>query len=172
MQTYIVIVSGSIVNVSTVHLNGIRHLIWRYLSKPVIGGHPVLRKHYSIPRGYPLNAGFAVFNKKYISKLITYEMSTKHLFSHLHFPLAPAVNKILWFSVLCAQSKEKNIEQANAVEKVPKKHHSLYAYSLTFSGLSCKILVQTCERITQPVTIPNFEPCHPGLCPTGALVPK
>ena len=31
MQTYIVIVSGSILNVSTVHLNGIWHLIWRYL---------------------------------------------------------------------------------------------------------------------------------------------
>ena len=40
MQTYIVIVSGSIVNVSTVHLNGIWHLIWRYLSKHVLGGHP------------------------------------------------------------------------------------------------------------------------------------
>ena len=40
MQTYIVIVSGSILNVSTVHLNGIWHLIWRYLSKPVLGGGP------------------------------------------------------------------------------------------------------------------------------------
>ena len=29
----------SIVNVSTVHLNGIWHLIWRYLLKPVLGGH-------------------------------------------------------------------------------------------------------------------------------------
>ena len=55
MQTYIVIVSGSILNVSTVHLNGIWHLIWRYLSKPVLGGH------YSIPRGCPLNTGFTVF---------------------------------------------------------------------------------------------------------------
>ena len=54
MQTYIVIVSGSILNVSTVHLNGIWHLIWRYLSKPVLGGH------YSIPRGCPLNTGFPV----------------------------------------------------------------------------------------------------------------
>ena len=54
MQTYIVIVSGSILNVSTVHLNGIWHLIWRYLSKPVLGGHPVLSGHYSIPRGCPL----------------------------------------------------------------------------------------------------------------------
>ena len=58
MQTYIVIVSGSILNVSTVHLNGIWHLIWRYLSKPVLGGHPVLSGHYSIPRGCPLNTGF------------------------------------------------------------------------------------------------------------------
>ena len=46
MQTYIVIVSGSILNVSTVHLNGIWHLIWRYLLKPVLGGHPVLSGHY------------------------------------------------------------------------------------------------------------------------------
>ena len=30
MQTYIVIVYGSIVDVSTVHLNGIWHLIWRF----------------------------------------------------------------------------------------------------------------------------------------------
>ena len=52
MQTYIVIVSGSILNVSTVHLNGIWHLIWRYLSKPVLSGH------YSVPRGCPLNTGF------------------------------------------------------------------------------------------------------------------
>ena len=60
MQRYIVIVSGSILNVSTVHLNGIWHLIWRYLSKPVLGGHPVLSGHYSIPRGCPLNTGFTV----------------------------------------------------------------------------------------------------------------
>ena len=40
MQTYIIIVSRSILNVSTVHLNGIWHLIWRYLSKPVLGLHP------------------------------------------------------------------------------------------------------------------------------------
>ena len=60
MQTYIVIVSGSILNVSTVHLNGIWHLIWRYISKPVLGGHPVLSGHYSIPRGCPLNTGFSV----------------------------------------------------------------------------------------------------------------
>ena len=60
MQTYIVIVSGSIRNVSTVHLNGIWHLIWRYLSKPVLGGHPVLSGHYSIPGGCPLNTGFTV----------------------------------------------------------------------------------------------------------------
>ena len=60
MQTYIVIVFGSILNVSTVHLNGIWHLIWRYLLKPVLGGHPVLSGHYSIPRGCPLNTGFTV----------------------------------------------------------------------------------------------------------------
>ena len=49
------IVIGNILNVSTVHLNRIWHLIWRYLSKPVLGGH------YSIPRGCPLNTGFTVF---------------------------------------------------------------------------------------------------------------
>ena len=49
MQMYIVIVSESIPNISTVHLNGIWHLIWRYLLKPVLGGHPVLSGHYSIP---------------------------------------------------------------------------------------------------------------------------
>ena len=61
MQTYIVVVSGSILNVSTVHLNGIWHLIWRYLLKPVLGGHPVLSEHYSIPWGCPLNTGFTVY---------------------------------------------------------------------------------------------------------------
>ena len=61
MQTYIVKVSGSILNISTVHLNGIWHLIWCYLSKPVLGGHPLLSGHYSIPRGCPLNTGFTVF---------------------------------------------------------------------------------------------------------------
>ena len=56
MQAYIVIVSESILNVSTVHLNGIWHLIWCYLSKPVSGGHPVLSGHYSIPRGFTVPA--------------------------------------------------------------------------------------------------------------------
>ena len=55
MQTYIFIVSVSILNVSTVHLNGFRQLIWRYLLKPVLGGHPVLSGHYSlIPEGVRL----------------------------------------------------------------------------------------------------------------------
>ena len=61
MQTYIVKVSGSVLNISTVHLNDIWHLIWGYLSKPVLGGHPVLSGPYSIPRGCPLNTGFTVF---------------------------------------------------------------------------------------------------------------
>ena len=60
MQTYIVKVSGSILNISTVPLNSIWHLIWRYLLKPVLGGHPVLSRHYSIPRGCLLNIGFTV----------------------------------------------------------------------------------------------------------------
>ena len=38
----IVMVTESILNVSTVYLNGIWHLIGRYLSKPVLGGHPSL----------------------------------------------------------------------------------------------------------------------------------
>ena len=54
------ILSGRILSVSTVHLNGIWNLIWRYLSKPVLGGHPVLSGHHSIPRGCPLNTGFTV----------------------------------------------------------------------------------------------------------------
>ena len=58
MQTSIFIVSGSIINASTVHLNGIWHLIWRYPSKSVLGGHPVSSGHYSIPRGCLLNTGF------------------------------------------------------------------------------------------------------------------
>ena len=62
MQANIIIVSGSILNVSTVYLNGIWHLIGRYLSKPVLGGHPVLSGHYSIPRGCPLNTGLTVLS--------------------------------------------------------------------------------------------------------------
>ena len=53
--------SGSILNVSTVHLNG----IWHYLSKPVLGGHPVLSREYSIPRGCPFHTGFIVSSKKF-----------------------------------------------------------------------------------------------------------
>ena len=49
MQTYIVIVSGSILDVSAVHLKGIWHLIWRYLLKPVLGGHPVLSDTTAFP---------------------------------------------------------------------------------------------------------------------------
>ena len=68
MQTYIVRVSRSILNVSTVHLNGIWHLIWRYLSKPVLSGH------YSIPRAWQPNTGFTVlfhaaFHQRHIKKM-------------------------------------------------------------------------------------------------------
>ena len=48
--------------VSTVHLNGIWHLIWRYLLTPVLDRHPVLSGHYSISRGCPLNTGFTVYD--------------------------------------------------------------------------------------------------------------
>ena len=61
MHTYIVnLVFGSILNFFTIHLNGIWRLLWRYLSKPVLGGHPVLSGRYSISRGCPLNTGFTV----------------------------------------------------------------------------------------------------------------
>ena len=53
--------SGSILSVSTVNLNGIWNLIWRYLSKPVLGGHPVLSGHHSIAR-CSLNTGFTLCN--------------------------------------------------------------------------------------------------------------
>ena len=66
MQTYIVKVSGSVLNIPTVHLNGIWHLMWPYLSKPVLGRHPVLSGHYSIPQGCPHNTGFTVFCICYI----------------------------------------------------------------------------------------------------------
>ena len=59
-------VSGSILNASTVHLNGIWFLVWHYLSKAVLGGHPVLSGHYSIPRGCPLNTGFTVITLQII----------------------------------------------------------------------------------------------------------
>ena len=56
MQTSIVIVSGSIINASTVHLNGIGHLIWRYTSKPVLGRHPELRWLDTVFRGQHLSS--------------------------------------------------------------------------------------------------------------------
>ena len=68
-QTYIVKVSGSILKISTVHLNGIWHLISRYLAKPVLGGHPVLSGHYSVPRECPLNTGFTVCGNRETNKV-------------------------------------------------------------------------------------------------------
>ena len=76
MQTNIVIVCGSILNISTVHSNGIWHLMWCYLSKPVLGGHPVLSRHYSIPWGCPLNTGFTVIQNLYWN----YNTGVLHLF--------------------------------------------------------------------------------------------
>ena len=49
-QTSIVIASGSILNISTVHLNDIWHLTKRYLFKPVSGGHHVLSGLQHSPR--------------------------------------------------------------------------------------------------------------------------
>ena len=78
MQTYIVIVSGSILTVSTVHLNGIWHLICHYLLKPELGGHPVLSRHYSIPQGCLLNTGFTVFIYTQILDLFIITEIMKH----------------------------------------------------------------------------------------------
>ena len=57
---------------------------WRYLSKPVLGGHPVLSGHYSIPRGCPLNTGFTVSR---LDRVVP--------FSHSSFN-AVWIFKILW----------------------------------------------------------------------------
>ena len=65
MQMSIVLISGSIINASTVYLNGIWHLTWRYISKPVLGEHLVFRGHYRNHWGCPLNTGFTVLKIKY-----------------------------------------------------------------------------------------------------------
>ena len=79
MQTCIVDVSWCIFYVSTVHLNVIWHLIWRYLSQPVLGGYLVLSGHYSIPRGCPLNTGITVpKTTRNISTLNTGETSSNY----------------------------------------------------------------------------------------------
>ena len=87
MQTYIVKVSGSILNISTAHLNGIWHLIWRYLSKPVLGGHPVLSGHYSIPWGCPLNTGFTILIFMLASKSFNMVHCTKASTINLQYVL-------------------------------------------------------------------------------------
>ena len=89
MQTYIVTVSGSILNVSIVRLNSIWHLIWRYLSKPVLGGHPILSGHYSIPRGCPLNTGFTVLKWK-----ISPPFHVPQLVNSLLFDISEAWKKV------------------------------------------------------------------------------
>ena len=35
-------------------------VIYMYISKPVLGGHPVLSGHHRIPRECPLNTDFTV----------------------------------------------------------------------------------------------------------------
>ena len=64
-----------------INANVYRHSLWEYskrfhcsfewhstshimlsISKPVLGGHPVLSGHYSIPRECPLNTGFTVLD--------------------------------------------------------------------------------------------------------------
>ena len=88
MQTYIVQVSGSILHISTVHLNGIWHLIWCYPSKPVLGGHPALSGHYSIPRGCPLNTGFIVFCQSR-----AWPLNLSRFYFHVHFKFETAHDK-------------------------------------------------------------------------------
>ena len=94
--TYIAIVSGSILSVSTVHLSGVWHLMWHYLLKPVLGGHPVLSGHYSIPgRGCPLNRSFTVgfnfwttalvFFLPFVNLYIRYWSSWTHLAFNLSY---------------------------------------------------------------------------------------
>ena len=78
MQTYIVIVSGSILNVSTVHLNGICNLSYNYLSKPILSGHPVLSGHRSISQGCPLNTGFTVLCRSCVQCIITTSQTMYH----------------------------------------------------------------------------------------------
>ena len=87
MQTSIVIVSGSVINAYTVHLNGIWHLIWRYISKPALGGHPVLSGHYSIARGCPLNTGFTILrleHKQNSFRIRIYSFGIKTINTFIH----------------------------------------------------------------------------------------
>ena len=58
------------------------------------------------------------------------------------------------------------------VEKVPKKHHSLDAYSLTFSGLSCRMLLQTCERIKKTISPLKMLKVWAGLFKSGLRYPR
>ena len=59
--------SGSILNISTVHLNGIWQLIMALSTQTCIRWTPCIRSgHYSIPRGCLLSTGFTVSSKKFI----------------------------------------------------------------------------------------------------------
>ena len=80
MQTYIVKVSGSILNVSTVHLKCMWHLIWCYLLKPVLGGHPVLSGHYSIPRECLLNTPGGGYFRNFWVGMCRWEPGTLNLY--------------------------------------------------------------------------------------------
>ena len=64
MQTYIVIISGNILNVSTVHLNGIWYLIIMMLSiETCISWTPCTERTLQHSQRCPLNTGFTVFQK-------------------------------------------------------------------------------------------------------------
>ena len=113
MQTSIVIVAGSIINASTVHLNGIGHLIWRYISKPVLGGHPVLSGHYSIPRGCPLDTGFTVVSLFSWSSSKTRETRKCPLFLRFAHACTPLTK---------SEEKEKLLEVCRSLYRLLNKN--------------------------------------------------
>ena len=122
MQTYIVIVSRSILNVSSVHLNGIWHLIWRYLSKPVLGRYPVLSGHYSIPKGCPLNTGFTVRQDSAVTYVqYWYHCERFELRSHFksRFSLIVQVVDSDWrFDNLCGSHLQSQSELYTSVDGI------------------------------------------------------
>ena len=86
MQTSIFMVSGSI----------IWPLIWRYISKPVLGRHPVLSGHNSIPRGCPLNTGFTVHQWHQVTLFLWI-----FFFVNLYFVLYSSINLLHPYSYSC-----------------------------------------------------------------------
>ena len=92
-----------------------------------------------------------LFNKN-VSKPITYEMSTKCQFSHLHFPLVPAVIKTLWFSFLYVHSKEKKKRSVNRLMRLRKYQRSMQLFSLLFV---CSLILK--EKGTQSTVVQTLD---------------